>query len=98
MHLPIKIIFLFFSLQFFSQSNFDFQKVEKYIIANKLDSATYILNNLKNSPKKILLDKLIEKNQLTYRDVYQFIINLTKRQNIDYIKVAGYINKEVKAQ
>lgn len=96
MKFPLKIILFFFSLQFFSQSNLDFHKVEEFIIKNQLDSASYFLNNLENSSGKVLLKKLIKKENLTYRDYYLFISSLEKRENVDYLKVLEYINREVK--
>ncbi|WP_299015660.1 histidine kinase dimerization/phosphoacceptor domain -containing protein [uncultured Polaribacter sp.] len=95
----MKLFFSFFvllsSLHFFSQTNLDYSKVEQYILNNKLDSASYFLNTLKDSPQKELLNNLITTEKLTYADYYLFISNLTKRQGVNYLDVQRYINNTV---
>lgn len=96
MEFPLKIVLLFFSLQLLSQSHTDFHKAEECIITNKLDSATYFLNKLENTSDTSFLKRLIKKENLTYADYYQFTANLAKRENVDYLEISKYINREVK--
>lgn len=96
MKLPLLFILLFFLQHSFSQDQLHYHKAEDYIIANKLDSARYFLNKLKDSPETLFLNKLIEKNKLDYSDYYQFIINLSQRENINYLEIQRFVNREVK--
>ena len=89
-------LFLFLGIAVNSQTANNFQKTENYIIEEKTDSAVFYLNKLKDSKEKAFLKKMILKDDISYEDYYQFISNLAKRENLDFIAVANYINKEVK--
>ncbi|WP_334056118.1 sensor histidine kinase [Polaribacter sp. P097] len=88
--------FLLFTVTLKAQLATDFQKIENFIIEEKLDSAVFYLNKLKDGKDKVFLKKMILKDEISYKDYYQFISNLAKRENLDFIAVANYINKEVK--
>jgi two-component sensor histidine kinase len=89
-------LFLFLGIAVNSQTTNNFQKTENFIIQEKSDSAVFYLNKLKDGKEKAFLKKLILRDDISYKDYYQFISNLAKRENLDFIAVANYINKEVK--
>ncbi|MDG1396820.1 MAG: sensor histidine kinase [Polaribacter sp.] len=95
MKFPLKFIFLFFSLQLISQSHNDYHKAEEYIILNKLDSANFYISKLENSADKSFLLRLTNTNKISYSDYYQFISNLAKRENVDYEKIAEFVNSQI---
>jgi two-component sensor histidine kinase len=78
-----------------SQSYLDYRKVEAFIVENKLDSAKYYLNTMQDTVHAKLLKKLVYKNQLTYKDFYRFITNLSKRDTSNYLEILEFINREV---
>lgn len=89
-------LFLFLSVSVNSQIVNNFQKTENYIIEEKTDSTVFYLNKLKDSKEKAFLKKMILKDDISYEDYYQFISNLAKRENLDFIAVSNYFNREVK--
>jgi len=95
MKFPLKFLFLFFSLQLISQSHNDYHKAEEYIILNKLDSANFYISKLENSADKSFLLRLTNTNKISYSDYYQFISNLAKRENVDYEKIAEFVNSQI---
>lgn len=96
MKFPLQIIVFLFSVYTFSQSHIHYHKAEDYIISNKLDSAQYHLNQLHDTIKVGLLRKLIHQDSPTYKDYYQFIVNLYKRENVDYLEIQRFVNRRVK--
>ena len=91
-----KILILFFCIQNLAQSHTDFHKAEEYLINNNLDSASFYINKLRETDDKVFLKRILKNDNLTYLDYYQFILNLSKRENVDYKQIANYINREVK--
>ena len=79
--------FLLFTITLKAQLATDFQKIENFIIEEKLDSAVFYLNKLKDGKDKVFLKKMILKDEISYKDYYQFISNLAKRENLDFTVV-----------
>ena len=89
-------IFCFISGCFYAQSNQNYHKVEKFILKFKKDSAVHYLNKIENESDKIFLKKIILADDLSYDDYYDFIAKLTRREDVDYVELTNYINKEIK--
>lgn len=96
MKFPLKVIFFIFSLHIFSQSQLDYSKVEEYIIKNQLDSAKFYLDKFHNNNDVEFLKKFTSKNQLTYKDYYQFISIISNKFNISNLEILKFVNREVK--
>lgn len=97
MKFPLYIIFLCITLQSYSQSHNNFQKAEDYILLNRLDSARTYFNKLEDTSDTRILKKFITNDQLSYSDYYHFLLNLAKRESVDFIAFSNYINRNVTA-
>ncbi len=94
-------LFLFFiiyliSFSFYAQTNLNKQKTEDFIIKSQKDSAIYYVNKLEDGDNKSSLKKIILEDKLSYSDYYTFLLNLSKRENIDFVEVANFINQKIK--
>ncbi len=72
------------------------QKVEDYILYDKLDSARIFIKNIKNKHYKTLLTSIINKDEVSYSDYYEFTSSLSNRPSIKYLDVSNYIDKNIK--
>ena len=71
-------------------------KVEEFILEEKLDSAGFYINNIKDVFYKGILQKLVEKKELSNKEYYVFISRLGNRHSIKYNRVSNYIKKTIK--
>ncbi|WP_439130770.1 sensor histidine kinase [Polaribacter sp.] len=96
MKLLLYFIICLISFNFYAQTNKNYQKTEEFILNSQKDSAVYYVNKLEDGDDKSLLKKIILEDNLSYSDYYEFLLNLSKRQNIDFVEVASFINKKIK--
>ncbi|APZ46002.1 hypothetical protein BW723_06705 [Polaribacter reichenbachii] len=73
----------------------DTYKVEDFILHKKLDSAKHYLAKLEQDSYYNILEKLVKKQELTYREYYIFTSKLSNRQSVKYQEVSEYINENV---
>ncbi|ARV15470.1 sensor histidine kinase [Polaribacter sp. SA4-12] len=71
-------------------------KVEAFILEKKLDSANYYLKSVKDESYKDILQKIIDKKEVSSKEYYIFTSRLGNRQSIKYKRVSEFINNNVK--
>jgi two-component sensor histidine kinase len=96
MKIPHIIIFLnVFLISALSAQSMDdtIQKVEKYILENKLDSASYYMDV--NNEKNELYRNIINNASISYLDFNSFLSKLNNRPSIEYEKISNFINNRI---
>lgn len=71
------------------------ETVEKYIIENKLDSASYYLKKVEKGVYYNLYSKLINKEPVSYSELYTFVSRLGNRHSVNYEIVSEFINNQI---
>lgn len=77
-----------------AQSNFQ-EKVEKFIVSQEKDSATFYLNKLKDSDYKNVLVNINYGREVSYKQYHLFLLNLYNSYSIDNLKILEFINREI---
>ncbi|WP_083139575.1 sensor histidine kinase [Polaribacter reichenbachii] len=99
MKLLLNFTLLLFSIVTIAQNTLtnikDTYKVEDFILHKKLDSAKHYLAKLEQDSYYNILEKLVKKQELTYREYYIFTSKLSNRQSVKYQEVSEYINENV---
>lgn len=90
------VILMLLPFFLFSQSEKKFQKVEKFIVINKLDSAKYHLKKLEQGPYKQLLNKIVKNNNISYKDYYEFTNRISNNNLVSIEDVSNYISTNIK--
>ena len=93
------IILFLITLNFFSQKEPTINtthKTEEFILEQKLDSANYYLKYVKDEPYKDILQKIIDKKEVSFKEYYIFTSRLGNRQSVKYERVSEFINKHIK--
>ncbi len=80
----------------FSQSEKKLQKIEKFIVLNKLDSAKYHLKTLNQNPYSKLLDKIITNNNVSYNNYFEFTNKILSNKLVSFEEVSNYIITNIK--
>ena len=78
-----------------SQKNL-IQKVEVLVLNNKLDSVAFFLKQLDKNDYTSILNKLNNREELTYVEYDNFLKSVTIKQSINYLSVSNFINNFVK--
>ncbi|RMB56050.1 sensor histidine kinase [Dokdonia sinensis] len=96
------ILFLLFS-KLLGQENVQLDdndlinKVERYILEEKQDSAQYFLQKITIDTGYIsILKKLATDKNPDYKALRDFIVSVTNTADVDYYKISRFINKNVK--
>lgn len=71
-------------------------KTEEFILFNKMDSARYYLKNIKDSSYKDVLTKLVNNEELTYLEYYEYTSKIGNRKSVNFNDVSDYIDQFVK--
>ncbi|WP_445748701.1 sensor histidine kinase [Polaribacter sp.] len=71
-------------------------KVEDYLLNKKNDSAKIYLNQLEKSNYKIILEKIISKKELTYKEYQKLFSSLGNRTSTKYAQISDFIDEIVK--
>ncbi len=69
------------------------KKIEVFILEQKLDSAAIFLPQLESNDYNSILSKIVNKEFISYEDLYRFTSSTTNKQSIKYLKVSNYINE-----
>jgi two-component sensor histidine kinase len=100
MKLFLKVFILFLFFDSFGQTdtiNINYtNKTEELILNNKIDSAKYYLNKVEKGAYKNVLNRIIKKEEVSYKEYYQFTSYLGNRPVVNYEKVSRYIDENVK--
>ncbi len=97
MKLTVKFFLLFFSFYSFSQVESDSNnniktKIEVFIVENKTDSVSYYLNILKEDKDIENYQKLLNKQQVPYPFLHEFLYRMGGLNSLNYDKVSLFIN------
>lgn len=93
------IILFLITLNSFSQKEPSINtthKTEEFILEEKLDSANYYLKSVKDESYKNILQKIIDKKEVSFKEYYIFTSRLGNRQSVKYERVSEFINKHIK--
>ena len=71
------------------------EKVEKFILESKKDSATYYLKTLESTKYTEILEQLIAGTEVSYEAYYVYTTKIGSRRAIPYKEVSAYIDKNV---
>jgi hypothetical protein len=100
MKLFLKVFILFLFFDSFGQTdtiNINYtNKTEEFILYNKLDSAKHYIRKIDKGAYKDVLNRIINKEEVSYKEYYQFTSYLGNRHEINYEKVSNYIDENVK--
>ncbi|QNM85430.1 sensor histidine kinase [Polaribacter pectinis] len=101
MKLVLKFILFFFAFSFYAQSEEASQekytyKLEKLILENKKDSTAYYLEKIVPSDYKSILEKILNRTEISYADSYQFFSSVANRNTISYEQVSKFIDDFIK--
>ncbi len=72
------------------------QRIEVFILNNKLDSAAVFLNRVEKNDYTSILSKLKDRESLTYVEYDEFLESASTKQSISYLSVSNFINNFVK--
>ncbi|WP_347924675.1 sensor histidine kinase [Pontimicrobium sp. SW4] len=72
------------------------KRIEKLIIEEELDSASYYISLSKITDYNSLLKNIALENPITYNQWYSFIVNASKQFDIEFHYISNFINKYVK--
>ncbi|MCI2229297.1 sensor histidine kinase [Polaribacter sp. MSW13] len=100
MRLLLSPLLFFFSFFGFAQEKTNNQqeltnKIEVFILDQKLDSANYYLKLAKNDSYKLILQKITNRESATYKEYLDFISINGDKSYIKYQKISNFINSYV---
>ncbi|WP_405564309.1 sensor histidine kinase [Polaribacter sp. Asnod6-C07] len=72
------------------------QKVEIFILEKKLDSASLLLNQLNKNSYTTILNKIKNKELVSYAEYNQFLKSVSTRQVVNYLSVHNFIKNFIK--
>lgn len=95
-----KFIIFCFTLSSFSQLDKENQqkikKAEEFILDKETDSAAFYLNQLEENNYTKLLNKLNNKEYVSYQEYDEFLNSVSDKQSIRYQLISNFINEKVK--
>jgi two-component sensor histidine kinase len=99
MKILLKILLLLIAFNSFGQKELTINlthKIEEFILDEKLDSADYYIKTVEDKIYKVILEKIINRKEVSYKESYLFTSRLSNRQSVKYNRVSEFINKNVK--
>jgi two-component sensor histidine kinase len=95
----ISIVLFFICTTFFSQSHPQkniIDKIERFIIEDNIDSAKHYLSKVEDTDYKKVLQKIINKEKVTYTSYQSFFANASNNYTLDYAIVSNFLDQTVK--
>ncbi|QOD60135.1 sensor histidine kinase [Polaribacter haliotis] len=101
MKLSLQVIMLFLVITTFSQEKkssekFKIYKVEEFILDKSLDSAKTYLKTFSENEYSKILQKIIDKEAISYLQQYEFFKRVSNRQTVKFEKISKYLYENIK--